>query len=140
MGNLTKIKKRQLSLGGGIYVPHLVSSMDFPISSFTWSGETIIDGLDLSLIVPAGAIGIILGITIIMPELIDTPPTLSLFTDVVNYPATKYIVGCELGAAPGSFRNEIVILPIMSDRLFDYLGEGDPPNTGSGISVLGWFI
>ena len=114
------------------YVPRRVAAADFAVGAFTTDGTWKIDGLDLSGIVPAGAIAVLLSINladdaagnffIVRANATDTGNDLGQTTQVAN-------IGIRTPA----------VVAIDSNRLLDYIGS-NVAFTTIDIWVTGWYI
>lgn len=142
----TKIKNGAVTLpklapGMGVYVPRRINSADFTQANFVQDGTPYINGLDLSGIVPAGAIAVALRMSI-LSDMSMYVPRLSLWTDRTNYFYTFLEVGAQYEIAEGieTYGRACGILPIDADRKLDYAADGPPGSPAILVTVLGWFI
>ncbi|MCK4268623.1 MAG: hypothetical protein KAX16_07305 [Actinomycetia bacterium] len=120
------------ALGFGRFVPRSPNVADFTTLAFTTDATWKVNGLDLSGIVTAGAVGVVLRVTIqddaansqfqIRQSAAASVTEILLLTQVVNI----YIA-------------QIAVLPIDADRLLDYQGS-NLAFAFISVSVLGWFI
>jgi len=134
-----KIKDAQVTAakaaaGFGRYVPRKAVAEDKVKADFTLDNAWHIDGLDLSAIIPAGAIGVVLQMKIISDTVGDV---LIVGNDSVAYPV------CE-GRAEACVADTVlvkhIVLPCEANRLFDYVGYGFAGVADVWVTVLGWFI
>lgn len=119
------------SLGFGRYVPRNLNAWDKQIGDFTTDGNFKLNGLDVSGIVPAGAVAVHLRI-----ELSD---------DAAN---SLFIVRADAAFAEAQMRTRTQVanisldlngvIPISSDRLLDYYGS-NLVFIAINVGVLGWF-
>jgi len=118
------------SVGFGRYVPRAAAVWDLQSANFTRDGNWHVDGMDLSSIVPVGAIAIVLQI-----EYAQTIPDSYL---IFRQNDTKLPIRLnnQVGIQINSFN---VIMPIDADRLIDY-AVNDSLDVVIGVVVLGWFI
>jgi len=118
----------------GVYVPRRVAVPDFTHLTHPTNNALHIDGLDLSAIVPAGAIGVVLKLEGTLGTAGDWYFIYTNQTDIENSKQFANDEGVRLGPS-------IVILPIDPDLLLDYRsGETIGGTMTYGISVQGWFI
>ena len=122
------------ALTGYVYVPRNLSAWDFTeAASFGTTGSWQADGLDLSSIVPSGAVAvhlIMLGVDDSATSYFGIRPnsTPAGFNQATIYTGVSAVDGSWL-----SF-----ILPIDSNRLMDYYASANM--TYKRLSVAGWFI
>lgn len=126
--NVTKAKAE---LGFGRYVVRIVAAWDFVIGNFTTDGTYKINGLDLSGIVPAGAVAVCLRVE----TLDDAADSLFLIrhsaaNDTTQMRATTQAANVNFDAN--------AVLPIDTDRMMDYYGE-NLAFVSINVAVLGWF-
>jgi len=122
----------KLAPGFGLFTIRRVSATDFDSVDFTWDGNLHADGLDLSAIVPANAIGVLLGI---YASTGGSPASLIIGTN-----QTDALYNTIKAALIAGLSNKVIfaVVPLDPDLLLDYTATG----TFSALSVvvLGWII
>jgi hypothetical protein len=118
------------SVGFGRYVPRSAAVWDLQSANFTRDGNWHVDGMDLSSIVPVGAIAIALQIEYAQ----TTSDSYLIFRQ--NDTRLPIRLNNQVGIQINSFN---VIMPIDADRLIDY-AVNDSLDVVIGVVVLGWFI
>lgn len=116
----------------GVYVPRPANTFDINIGLLVRDGSLQIDGLDLSGIVPAGALAVELEVWVYGPV---TESDIRIFrnqTYQYNRAVARLAPGMDFGLCYH------FIVPIDADRKLDYTIQG---STLQGmITVVGWFI
>lgn len=125
----------QASAGLGRYVPRSAGAYDFTEANFTHDGAWHTDGLNLSAIVPAGAIAVHLVLYILGTTAGKVFALQKNAVDTLNY-TWNIIQGA-------TAFNVDAIVAVDPDRLMDYLSSltgTDGTTRLSRLAVLGWFI
>jgi len=118
------------SVGFGRYVPRSAAVWDLQSANFTRDGNWHVDGMDISSIVPVGAIAIVLQIEYAQ----TTSDSYLIFRQ--NDTRLPIRLNNQVGIQINSFN---VIMPIDADRRIDY-AVNDSLDVVIGVAVLGWFI
>lgn len=107
---------------------------DFTV--FIMDGLLKTDGLDLSAIVPEGAIGVILDTS--LGRTTDAPSMAAIYTGFQGGRNTFW--GQSIPPGPGVPYNlkQQTILPLNPDRKMDYIISGAPVSLA--VTVAGWII
>ena len=126
-GSVTPAK---LSFIPSSFVPRSPAVWDLQSANFTRDGNWHVDGMDLSSIVPVGAIAIALQI-----EYAQTTSD-SYLQFRQNDTKLPIRLNNQVGIQINSFN---VIMPIDADRLIDY-AVNDSLDVVIGVAVLGWWI
>lgn len=116
----------------GVYVPRAATGWDKNVGDFTTDGTWKIDGLDLSAIVPAGAVAVSLEV-IIKDDAADSD--FGVRQNAVNLENLVFS-RTQVANVNNSFRG---IVAIDNNRLLDYFGDNLAFITIS-LAVTGWFI
>lgn len=137
---LTKDKKKLYYWQGGAwktglgyeFVPRSVAALDFNEGAFTTDGNWKVDGLDLSGIVPAGAVAVALNVYVSD----DAANSTFQFQQDATNKYNSIIVVTQVAGIPIQHSEVIVI---NSDRLLDYKGS-NLAFASINVTVVGWFI
>ena len=126
------------SLGFGRYVPRAPNVPDFDDGDLTWDSAYHVNGLDLSGIVPTGAVAVALAIRISEETSGDV---VILCTDSVTKAVSAMEVYAPTGMGIGDEGYVFAILALDADRKLDYFaGKGGANTPATGIAVLGYII
>ena len=125
-----EVTPAKASVGFGRYVPRPAAVWDLQSANFTRDGNWHVDGMDLSSIVPVGAIAIALQIEYAQ----TTSDSYLIFRQ--NDTKLPIRLNNQVGIQINSFN---VIMPIDADRLIDY-AVNDSLDVVIGVAVLGWWI
>lgn len=113
------------------YVPRLTNAWDKGTGDFTTDGTAKVNGLDLSAIVPAGAVGVVLH-----AEIKDDATDSYLY---IYHSAAATISGIRLRTQVANLDiAQTAVLPIDTDRKLDYQGA-NLAFANIAVSVVGWF-
>ncbi len=120
------------SLGFGRYVPVPTSTWQYAVGDLTADGTWKVNALDFSAIVPAGAIGISLRVSIV-DDAVDS--VLGIRHDAGSSVSLRTM----RTQVANLIHEQTFDLPIESDRLMDY-NLSNLAWTGVDIAVIGYFI
>lgn len=127
------VTKGKAELGFGRYVPRAVTALDFDQTDFTINSAWHVDGLDLSGIVPVGAVAVHLQLYLKDDAVASSGQFRANATTKVN----NLMQNCTVVANQWTVYMH-GILYIDADRLADYYFTTGMDNVG--VIVLGWFI
>jgi hypothetical protein len=118
----------------GNLTPRRVASPDTTISDFTTIGSWVVDGLDLSLIIPPGAVGVVVQVHTAANGM-SVPTQFALranASDALVNMVAQTVNSNALGLI------HTYILPIDPDRKLDYYVYNNQ-HTIIEVSIVGWF-